>query len=58
MDASIMHIVRLILYEAERVKNPDPVGRIHSVAMKVETGIIEVMEQIREQERKQGGDKL
>ena len=58
MDASIMHIVRLILYEAERVKNPDQVSRISVVCGKVDEGIIEVMEQIREQERKQGGDKL
>ena len=51
-----MHIVRLILYEAERVKNTDQVSRISVVCGKVDEAIIEVMEQIREQERKQGGD--
>ena len=52
MDITVTPIITLILDEAERVDNPDRVSRIYNIFMKVQAGIIEVMDQIREEERK------
>ena len=47
-------IIQLILIEAEEVDNPDPVSRIYSVERKIANRFIEIIEQIREQERGDG----
>jgi len=46
-------IVEMILKEAEKVKNPDPVSRLYNVTMCVDRAVENLMDSIKDQERRE-----
>jgi len=52
----IEEIVKMIVTESDSVENPDRVSRLYTVSMRVDRALEDLMDNIRDQERRRVSD--